>query len=139
MREQMQLSDEEASVIYDAGRCGVTHEAAPKLRVGIRCDYEVKDNELFHKLSQGDNYVNLEVVELARRFLRTVEDIQKSKVGILTHLPKEPDQDTLDNIEIVFHKAKVHPDWSSYTLSPNIYGYSSSSSDATSKRADLPQ
>lgn len=117
MQEQMGLSVRAAQIIYVAGRCGFLHESAPKARVGIRFDSRVNDRVLFHTLdADGGYYVHLEVVELARRFLETVEKIAKDK-SVLKHLPdaawkneagKTQWDETID--ALLKYEARPHPD-----------------------------
>jgi hypothetical protein len=106
MKTYMSMTDEEAKRIYDLGRCGMLHQSAPKSGMGIRADFSIpaNDGELFHRSGRpGDDTPTLEVVELARRYLKAVRiiDSQRQQLFYLPDLPKVPfSKEFLDGLKI---------------------------------------
>ena len=88
MKEHMDIPEKVGEVLYDFARCGMFHESSPKSGIGIRSDW-IEDGALFHS-SAGDNTPHLNVVELARKYLRAIEKINRDR-RFLTHLPELPD------------------------------------------------
>lgn len=90
MRDHMKLDARAAELLYHLAGCGMSHEAAPKTGLGVRVDYAVGDDQLFHRFRKDlQHIVHLNVVELAKRFLQTVETIGNNR-GCLQFIPSPP-------------------------------------------------
>ena len=97
MKEEMGLLEERAELLYSVVRCGMTHEAMPKIGMNIFVLYNrYESGKIFY--IKDDGYIWLNVVELAYLYISTIDKISENldaKISCLPE-PKEINKELFD-------------------------------------------
>ena len=117
MNKEMGLPIEQAEFIYTVVRCGMTHEAMPKIGINIFVLYtRYEPRKTFY--IKNDGYIWMNVVEFAYLYLKVIDKISKDWISKLSCFPQPKDTNKelfdrakgtiSDNIESLAKKVPAH-------------------------------
>lgn len=99
MSEKMKIPETIAKFLYSSVRCGIVHQGMPKIGLRFFVLYDRLDkNTIFYKCSE--NYIWLNVVELAYSFIETIDYIA---ANIGAHIQFVPSTNT--EMQGIFNEA----------------------------------
>lgn len=86
MNKFMGYDPVQADFLYTIVRCGMAHECAPKAGLAFFALYDEVDGEVLYRGDDGGPWLN--VVQLAKEYLKAVEDVRTSAQSRLQDPPK---------------------------------------------------
>ena len=101
---KMHLSKSLATFLYESVRCGAVHQGMPKMGLEFFVQYDgPHEGIIFY--SESDGYVILDVTQLAKRYLKTIEEIAKEPEKHINHYPQYTEKEKI-SLKAAFEGAR---------------------------------
>jgi hypothetical protein len=92
LADKMHLSKSLAAFLYESVRCGEVHQGMPKMGLEFFVQYDGTHKGIIF-YSESDDYIILDVTELAQCYLKAIEDIAKEPEKHIKYYPQYTDKE----------------------------------------------